>query len=93
MTSSNVLKTSGTGKFDPVTLHKAGGFVRLLQDDSFSFFLELFHHIMPHMDFLYSQLQKYYIDSAFVNRVMQKVTDFRYINMYVVLIKITDVNN
>ncbi|XP_051813228.1 uncharacterized protein LOC127536546 [Acanthochromis polyacanthus] len=64
-----------SGDFDPTTVHEAGGFVRLLEDATFCFFLELFHHIMPHVDMLYSQLQKRSIDSVFVHRVMQQFTD------------------
>ncbi|CAL9687151.1 unnamed protein product [Knipowitschia caucasica] len=64
-----------SGELDPTTVREAGGFVRLLEDDSFSFFLNLFHLIMPHVDILYSQLQKRTIDSVFVQGIMQKFTD------------------
>ncbi|XP_051808999.1 zinc finger MYM-type protein 1-like isoform X2 [Acanthochromis polyacanthus] len=64
-----------SGDFDPTTVREAGGFVRLLEDATFCFFLELFHRIMPHVDMLYSQLQKRSIDSVFVHRVMQHFTD------------------
>ena len=62
MTSSSVLKLSG--EFEPTTLQEAGGFVRLLDDDGFNFFLKLFHCIMPHVDIFLSQLQKRAIDSV-----------------------------
>lgn len=61
-------------EFDPVTVREAGGFVRLLEDDTFTFFLELFHHIMPHVDILYNQLQKRNIDSVFVQKILQQFT-------------------
>ncbi|XP_013882550.1 zinc finger MYM-type protein 1 [Austrofundulus limnaeus] len=61
-------------EFDPTTVREAGGFVRLLEDDAFSFFLKLFHLIMPHVDILSSQLQKRTIDSVFVHSVMQQFT-------------------
>ncbi|XP_073337216.1 zinc finger MYM-type protein 1-like [Pagrus major] len=64
-----------SGEFDPTTVREAGGFVRLLEDDHFSFFLKLFHLIMPHVNILYSQLQKRTIDSVFVQGIMQQFTD------------------
>ena len=64
-----------SGEFDSTTTREAGGFVRLLEDETFNFFLELFHHIMPHVDILYSQLQKRTIDSIFVQRIMQQFAD------------------
>ena len=74
VTSSSVLKPSV--EFEPTTLRKAGGFVRLLDDDTFSFFLKLFHCIMPHVDILFSQLQKRTINSVFVRGIMQQFTQF-----------------
>ncbi|XP_063741896.1 zinc finger MYM-type protein 1-like [Eleginops maclovinus] len=64
-----------SGEFDPITVREAGGFVRLLEDDSFSFFLKLFHLIMPNVDILYNQLQKRTIDSVFVQGIMQQFTN------------------
>lgn len=64
-----------SGEFDPATVREAGGFVRLLEDETFSFFLDLFHHIMPHVDVLYNQLREPSIDSVFVHRVTQEFTD------------------
>ena len=74
VTLSSVLKPSV--EFEPTTLREAGGFVRLLDDDTFSFFLKLFHYIMPHVDILFSQLQKQTIDSVFVQGIMQQFTQF-----------------
>ena len=74
VTSSNVLKPSG--EFEPTTVREAGEFVRLLEDDTFSFFLKLFHCIMPCVDILFSQLQKRTIDSVFVQGIMQQFTQF-----------------
>ncbi|KAF3851540.1 hypothetical protein F7725_005346, partial [Dissostichus mawsoni] len=53
-----------SGNFDPSTVREAAGFVRLLEDQDFKFLLQLFHHIMPHVDFLYAKLQKKNIDSV-----------------------------
>lgn len=49
--------------------------VRLLEDETFSFFLELFHQIMPQVDALHTQLQRRSIDTVFVSRVTQEFTD------------------
>jgi len=43
-----------SGNFDPPTVREAGGFVRMLEDEDFCFFLALFHKIMPHVDYLTS---------------------------------------
>ncbi|XP_063744370.1 zinc finger MYM-type protein 1-like [Eleginops maclovinus] len=64
-----------SGEFDLITVREAGGFVRLLEDDSFSFFLKRFHLIMPNVDILYNQLQKRTIDSVFVQGIMQQFTN------------------
>ncbi|KAK5885972.1 hypothetical protein CesoFtcFv8_017055 [Champsocephalus esox] len=64
-----------SGEFDPNTTREAGGFVRILEDDTFRFFLELFHRIMPHVDVLYNQLQKRTVNSVFVQAIMQEFTD------------------
>ena len=74
VTSSSVLKPSG--EFEPTTLREAWGFVQLLDDDTFSFFLKLFHCIMPRVDIFFSQLQKRTIDSVFVWGIMQQYTQF-----------------
>ena len=49
LTSSSVLKPSG--EFEPTTLGEAGGFVRLLDDDTFSLFLKIFNCILSHFAF------------------------------------------
>ena len=46
-----------SGEFDLTTMREAGGFVMLVEDDSFSFLLNVFHSIMPPVDIFYSQLQ------------------------------------
>lgn len=61
-----------SGDFDATTLREAGAFVRLLEDERFSFFLKLFHLIMPHVDMLYKKLQSPIIDSDFVKNIMQQ---------------------
>ncbi|KAF3851696.1 hypothetical protein F7725_013468 [Dissostichus mawsoni] len=58
-----------SGDFDPITMREAGGFVRMMEDEVFSFFLTLFHKIMPHVDMLFSQLQKRNIDSRFTSSI------------------------
>ncbi|KAM4628575.1 zinc finger MYM-type protein 1-like [Polymixia lowei] len=65
----------GSGEFDPTTVREAGGFVRLLEDGDFNFFLDLFHKIMPHVDILYSQLQKRTIDPVYVKGIIQQFTN------------------
>lgn len=57
--------------FDGPTKREAGGFVRMLEDDAFCFFLALFHKIMPHVDILYNQLQKRNCDSVYIGGVIQ----------------------
>uniref|UniRef100_A0A1A8BMB8 Si:ch211-240b21.2 n=2 Tax=Nothobranchius kadleci TaxID=1051664 RepID=A0A1A8BMB8_NOTKA len=57
--------------FDDTTTREAGSFVRMLEDETFCFFLSLFHKIMPHVDLLYSELQKTNIDSDFIAGVIQ----------------------
>ena len=42
----------------------------------FQLFLKLFHCIMPQVDILLSQLQKWTIDSVFVRGIMQQFTQF-----------------
>ncbi|KAK0136714.1 Zinc finger MYM-type protein 1 [Merluccius polli] len=58
--------------FDDKTNKEAGGYIRLLEDPDFNFFLQLFHHIMPHVDFLYAKLQKRNIDSVHINGCIQQ---------------------
>uniref|UniRef100_A0A673AEA0 TTF-type domain-containing protein n=1 Tax=Sphaeramia orbicularis TaxID=375764 RepID=A0A673AEA0_9TELE len=58
--------------FDPASIREAGGFLRLLEDEMFSFFLELFHLIMPHVDILYSEFQRRSINMIFIARAMKE---------------------
>ncbi|KAJ8375412.1 hypothetical protein SKAU_G00059920 [Synaphobranchus kaupii] len=64
-----------SGNFDPTTVREARGFVRMLEDEDFCFFLALFHKIMPHMDMLFNQLQKRNIDSVYITGIIQRFTD------------------
>ncbi|XP_031712768.1 uncharacterized protein LOC116388755 [Anarrhichthys ocellatus] len=64
-----------SGNFDPLTVREAGGFVRMLEDETFCFFLALFHKIMPNVDMLSNQLQKRDIDRLFIEAVVQRFTD------------------
>lgn len=57
--------------FDAAAKREAGGFVRMLEDEAFCFFLALFHKIMPHVDMLYNQLQKRNIDSVTIAGITQ----------------------
>lgn len=59
-------------EFDGHTKREAGGFVRMLEDETFCFFLALFHKIMPHVDMLYNQLQKRNIDSVYISGIIQR---------------------
>uniref|UniRef100_H3A095 DUF4371 domain-containing protein n=1 Tax=Latimeria chalumnae TaxID=7897 RepID=H3A095_LATCH len=60
--------------FESITIHEARGFIRMLKDIPFlSFF---FYDIMPHVDVLYSQLQK--VTTEFVssiNKVWESIDD------------------
>ncbi|XP_061433278.1 zinc finger MYM-type protein 1-like isoform X1 [Lethenteron reissneri] len=58
--------------FDPNTVREAGALAMLLEDEDFKFFLELYHHIMPHVDFLYAKLQKKNIDSVHIKVSIQQ---------------------
>lgn len=64
-----------SGDFDPPTVREAGGFVRMLEDEAFCFFLALFHKIMPNVDMLFNQLQKRNIDPVFIKALVQSFTD------------------
>ncbi|KAI4794318.1 hypothetical protein KUCAC02_032135, partial [Chaenocephalus aceratus] len=74
----NILKCFQTirdsGDFDPITAREAGGFVRMMEDEAFCFFLTLFHDIMPHADMLFSQLQKRNIDSVYIKGLIKRFT-------------------
>ncbi|KAL7826370.1 hypothetical protein AOLI_G00315790 [Acnodon oligacanthus] len=43
-----------------------------MEDQDFKFFLQLFHHIMPHVDLLYAKLQKKVIDSVYIQDSIQQ---------------------
>ncbi|KAJ8280031.1 hypothetical protein COCON_G00070970 [Conger conger] len=64
-----------SGEFDSATIREAGGFLRLLEDVHFNFFLTLFHSIMPHVDILYAKLQKRTLDSAHLQGSIHKFTE------------------
>ena len=72
VTSSSVFKP--LREFEPTTVREAGRFVRLLEDDTFSFCLKLFHCIMPRVHNVFSQLQRRTIDSVFVRGIMLQFT-------------------
>ena len=65
---------SGTGDhWDYKTLNEASGLLRLLEDVTFLYYLEFFHRLMPHVDLLYSSLQK---RNIICNEIHQKLRDF-----------------
>ncbi|KAI9523805.1 hypothetical protein NQZ68_024327 [Dissostichus eleginoides] len=51
-------------------LCEVAGFVRMLEDEAFCFFLALFHKIMPHVDMLFNQLQKRNINPVFIKALV-----------------------
>ncbi|XP_010864295.2 zinc finger MYM-type protein 1-like [Esox lucius] len=59
--------------FDNITIREATGFVRMLQDKEFLFFLELFHHIMRLVDILSAQLDDRHIEAS---QAQEAVKDF-----------------
>lgn len=61
--------------FDGPSKREAGGYVRMLEDETFCFFLALFHKIMPNVDILYNQLQKRNIDSVYIAGIIQTFMD------------------
>lgn len=68
-------ETISTGSsFDSTTVREASGFLRMLQDEDFRFFLQLFHQIMPHVNLMYKQLQKKDIDAVFIQHALQRFT-------------------
>ena len=62
------------GPFDQLSVREASGYVRMLQDEDFVFFLCSFHNIMPHVDILYQKLQKKDIDAVFIKRALESFT-------------------
>lgn len=45
---------------------------RMLNDDTFIFWLNIFHYLMPHINILYNQLQKHSIDSIEVTNAIYR---------------------
>ncbi|KAK6297140.1 hypothetical protein J4Q44_G00317230, partial [Coregonus suidteri] len=68
------IRTGSLGSFDQLTVREASGYVRMLHDEDFIFFLRLFHKIMPHVDILYQKLQKKDIDAVFIKRALDSFT-------------------
>eukprot|EP00795_Rhopilema_esculentum_P004012 gene4012-20179_t len=64
-------KTMLTWKKDQVSVREASGFVRWLKDKDFLLYLEFFHHLMPHVDILYAQLQKRQICPVSIKKSIQ----------------------
>lgn len=55
-----------------IAINQAGALRRLLNDNTFIFWLNVFHRLMPHVDILYNQLQKRTIDPIQVNNAINK---------------------
>ena len=68
------IRTGSLGSFDQPTVREASGYVRMLHDEDFIFFLGLFHEIMLHVDILYQKLQKKDIDAVFIKRALDSFT-------------------
>jgi hypothetical protein len=45
-----------------IAINQAGALRRLLNNNTFIFWLNIFHRLMPHVDILYNQLQKRTVD-------------------------------
>ncbi|XP_052010760.1 uncharacterized protein LOC127663288 [Xyrauchen texanus] len=69
------IRTGSLGSFDQPTVREASGYVRMLHDEDFIFFLWLFHKIMHHVDTLYQKLQKKDIDAVFIKRALDSFTN------------------
>ena len=68
--------------YDDKTNKKEGDHIRLLEDSDFNFFLQLFHHIMLHVEFLYAKLQKRNTDAVHKNGFIQQFLQEIHIIMY-----------
>lgn len=55
------------------TITKAGALLRLLNDPKFVFWLTVFHRLMPHIDIVYSQLQKRTADSVTIKKCIAEL--------------------
>ncbi|VVC42638.1 HAT, C-terminal dimerisation domain,Domain of unknown function DUF4371 [Cinara cedri] len=55
-----------------IAINQACAICRMLIDDKFIFWLNVFHCLMPHIDILYNQLQKRKIDSIEVKNVISR---------------------
>ncbi|VEN48085.1 unnamed protein product [Callosobruchus maculatus] len=55
------------------TIQQAGAHLRILEDESFIYWLTFFHKIMPHVDILFNQLQKVTTDAL---KIHNNIADF-----------------
>ena len=60
--------------FDEITIREAKGFIRMLEDNEFLFFLELFSGIMPCVNVLFAKLQLRSIDATKVQNATKVFT-------------------
>lgn len=79
---ANCLEEIMDAEFDDTTINQAGGLKGYLKEENFLYWLNYFHLIMPHVDILFSQLQKADIDAISINKYIfdfnknvQKVRD------------------
>ena len=56
------------------TIAEATGILKYLNDGNFTFWLELFHQIMPHVEVIYNQMQSREIS---VFKVNEYITNFK----------------
>ncbi|KAJ8939445.1 hypothetical protein NQ318_023071 [Aromia moschata] len=52
-------------------INQASAIERLLNDDTFLYWLNIFHHVMPHVDILYDQLQARKADSTQIKNAVE----------------------
>ena len=62
-------------RWDYTTLNEASGLLRLLNDREFSFYLEFFHRVMPHVDILYASMQKRRTSANEIHTSLQQFID------------------
>ncbi|KAK9694500.1 hypothetical protein QE152_g33512 [Popillia japonica] len=55
------------------TITKSGALLRLLNDPKFVFWLTVFHRLMPHIDIVYSHLEKETADSVTIKRCIAEL--------------------
>lgn len=54
------------------TVQQASGLLRMLEDETFLFWLHFFHRVMPHVDILYAQMQSRNMESVAMYRALDE---------------------